>query len=160
MKKVTVGLFGTCGNTTFRKDLFIPVLEKIQADIFNPQLGPGEWDPSCAAIEAEHLATDDIILLPITKDTFGLASLAEIGFTIAHAIKDRGQRDFIIMIDQELSPDLLMNEQLAKESLKIRALVKEHAKEVDAKNVFIVDSLSSMIELASIRHSIKAYDMV
>jgi len=156
-ENTTVGLFGTCGKTTFRKDLFIPKFEKIGIEYFNPQLGPGEWNPTCAEIEAEHLASDEIILFPITKDTYGLGSLSEVGFSFLQAMKLNSDRDFIIMIDKELDESLFINNtenpknvtsfELAQESLKMRALVTQHIKKMNMNNVYVVDNLEEMLEL-------------
>ena len=83
MLKKCIGLFGTCGTSTFRKDLFIPKYESIGlkdgVDFFNPQVK--NWSPNCAVLEAQHLAEDSIILFPITHETYGLGSLSEIGFS-------------------------------------------------------------------------------
>ena len=67
MKKC-IGLFGTCGNSTWRQDTFIPrYLElgmKDGVDFFNPQVD--DWDDVMAQNEADHLATDGIIIFPVT----------------------------------------------------------------------------------------------
>ncbi len=160
-----VGLFGTCGKTTFRKDIFIPKFEEIGVEYYNPQLGPGEWSPSCAEVEAEHLASDDIILFPITKDTYGLGSLSEVGFSFLQAVKLNTDRDFIVLIEQDLEPSLMIDNrenpknvtslELAKESLKMRALVKQHIKRMNMNNVYVVDTLDEMLNLTTELYKIK-----
>jgi len=116
---------------------------------YNPQLPPGQWDPSCADIEAEHLANDEIILFPVTRETLGMGSLSEVGFSIVNAIRLDDRRDFIIMIDRELDPALMSNDPaLAKESLKMRALVIQHLKKLNLRNVYIVDTLDEMLDVS------------
>jgi hypothetical protein len=166
MTETIVGLFGTCGNTTFRKDMFIPKFEESGIAYYNPQLGPGEWSPSCAEVEAEHLASDDIILFPITEDTYGLGSLSEVGFSFLQAVKLNTDRDFIVLIQQNLVESLMVDNkedsknitslELAKESLKMRALVKQHIKKMSMNNVYIVDTLEEMLDLSVELHKIKS----
>ena len=36
---------------------------------------------------AEHLADDEIVLFPITKDTYAMGSLSEVGFSFLQAVK-------------------------------------------------------------------------
>lgn len=149
MKKC-IGLFGTCGGSTFRKELFIPKYEglgmKNGVDFFNPQVA--DWNPNCAVIEAQHLAEDSIILFPITYETYGLGSLSEVGFSLLHALRLNGDRDFVIMIDQHLSPDLMRSEILAKESLRARKLVLEHSLKLGLSSLFIVKTLQEMLDLS------------
>jgi hypothetical protein len=150
MLKQCIGLFGTCGPSTFRKDLFIPKYESLNfkdgIDFFNPQIP--NWNPNCAVLEAQHLAEDSIILFPITHETYGLGSLSEVGFSLLHAIRLNGDRDFVVLIDQFLSPELMRSEILAKESLRARALVLEHAKALNLSSLFIVNSLQNMLDLS------------
>lgn len=145
-KKLCIGLFGTCGSTTWRKELFIPRYEEQNIEYFNPQVD--DWDPSMAQIEAEHLAQDCIILFPITHETYGLGSLMETGFSLLNAIKLDDRRDFIVMIDQYLDDELMKDEKLAKESLRGRALVLQHLKKLNFSNVYIVDSLADMLTVS------------
>lgn len=101
-----VGLFGTCGSpaSTWRQDIFIPELEKKDLAYFNPQVGPNEWTPEMATREAEHLASDEIIVLPISKETHGYGSLAEAGWAILSALL-RGQRLGIYIEEDETIPE-------------------------------------------------------
>jgi len=143
---LTVGLFGTCGDTVFRETMFIPFFEENNIPYFNPQVK--EWDPSMAKLEAEHLANDGAILFPITRDTYSLGSLAEAGFSILNAIKLDDRRDFVILIDDDLMPDLMEDKNLAKESLRSRALVKQHLLKLNFSNVYLVNTLSTMLGLS------------
>jgi hypothetical protein len=155
-KKLCIGMFGTCGETTWRKELFIPHYEKTMGlkdgvEFFNPQVE--EWDASMAEIEAEHLAEDAIILFPITHETYGLGSIAETGFSLLNAIRLDDRRDFIIMVDQYLDDELMENKELAKESLRGRALILQHLKKLNFSNVYIVDTLDEMLEVSSMLFS-------
>ena len=149
MKKPVIGLFGTCGSSTWRKR-FIETYTSKGIDYFNPQ--KDDWQPEDAAIEAEHLANDEIILFPVTSETYGTGSLAETGFSILNALKLDDRRYFVIMIDGHL--DESQNDPVArKESLRARALVKEHLKKLRYANVYLVESLDEVFEV-----SLQLYD--
>jgi len=142
-----IGLFGTCGNTTFRQDLFVPTYEQNDMAYYNPQVE--DWTPECAVEEANHLANDEILLFPITRETYGSGSLSEIGFSVLNAIKLDSRRDMVVMIDQELNEDLIeTNVIAAKESLRARALVREHLKKLNYPNIYMVDDLETMLDLS------------
>jgi len=154
MSKLCIGMFGTCGNTTWRKEMFIPAYEQNGlvngVDFFNPQVD--DWKPELAQIEAEHLAEDSILLLPVTKETYGTGSLAETGFSILQALKFDDRRDLVILIDETLEDSLMADKVQAKESLRARALVKQHLKKLAYTNLYVVDTLEEMRDL-----SIKIY---
>lgn len=101
-KQPVVGMFGTCGDTTFRQDLFIPEYERQQIDYYNPQVPAGTWDPSMAKVEALHLALDAVQLWPVTRDTYGLGSLAEAGYSLSSSMSARTPwpKFIIAMIEQ------------------------------------------------------------
>jgi hypothetical protein len=145
MSKLCIGLFGTCGVSRWR-DKFIEQYDFMSCDFFNPQ--KDDWKPEDAEIEAEHLAEDQVILLPVLSETYGLGSLAEIGFSIAQAMKSDDRRDFVILVDQK--PDDALQSELAlyRESYQNRALVKAHLKKLRLPNVFVVDTLDEMLELS------------
>lgn len=143
-----IGLFGTCGNSKWR-DKFIAKYKELGISFYNPQLPPGQWNPSCADIEAEHLATDEIILFPVTGETLGLGSLGEVGFSILSAIRLDDRRDFVIMIDKDVDPTLVNGDPImAKESIKMRALAIQHLKKLNLRNVYVVDTLDEMLEVS------------
>lgn len=149
MSKLCIGLFGTCGKSTWRKT-FIEEYEKRGmvdgVNFYNPQVE--DWDPSCAEIEAENLAEDSIILFPITKETYAFGSLSEVGFSILNAIKLNDRRDLVVMIDQELEQELMEDKVQAKDSLRSRALVKQHLKKLGYNNLYVVDTLDEMLDLS------------
>lgn len=137
-----IGLFGTCGKSTFRQDLFIP--EYVKRDLrdgehfFNPQ--KDDWKPEDAAVEAEHLANDQVILFPVTGETYATGSLAEVGFSILNAIKLDDRRDLVVAIEPGLDAPLHEDKALAKESLRARALVAQHLKKLRLGNLFVLDT--------------------
>jgi len=144
--KLCIGLFGTCGKSTWRQP-FMEVYKEKGIEFFNPQVD--DWKPELAVIEAEHLANDSIILFPVTNETYATGSLAETGFSILNAIKLESRRDFVIMIDQTLTPDLVKdNPVAAKESIRARALVQQHLLKLNFDNVYIVSTFSSMMDVS------------
>ncbi len=141
-----IGLFGTCGGSEWRESFMADYdLDKIP--YFNPQVD--DWKPELADIEAEHLADDEIILFPITSETYATGSLAETGFSILQAIRLDDRRDFVIMIDKDLDQELKdENPGMAKESLRARALVLQHLKKLRLSNLYVVDNLDQMLEVS------------
>ena len=146
MNNVCIGLFGTCGSSTWRKD-FITVYEPKGINFYNPQVV--EWKPEDAAIEAEHLVNDDIVLFPVTAETYGTGSLAETGFSIMRAVRSAENRFVVVFVDPKVDEVLVgENPATAKESMRSRALVLAHLKKVNHPNVFLVNSLADMLELS------------
>lgn len=153
MKEIVIGLFGTCGKSTWR-DAFVKEYEKLNIKYFNPQ--KDDWKPEDAQIEADHLANDSILLFPVTNETFAFGSLAETGFSIMQALKMDENRDIIIMIEPDVfidesaytSGELLTAQLQRKESIRARALVLAHLKKVKYNNVWIVKNLDEMLKLS------------
>lgn len=141
----TVGLFGTCGNSTWRAP-FIARYESMNVPYFNPQVP--NWNAELAAIEAEHLATDPIVLIPITDETSGIGSLAEVGFTVAQAAVSDTSRNFVIYIAPTVDENLVTDPAVAKESNRARKLVLAHLRKINMANVIVVDSLESMLDVS------------
>lgn len=148
--KNCIGLFGTCGSSTWRIN-FISQYEKLGYEYYNPQVE--FWDPSLAEIEADHLATDNIILFPITDETYAVGSLSEVGFSLLSAIKLDDRRDIVVMITQNLTEDLMVDADRAKESLRARALVYQHLKVQNLPNVYLVDSLKEMLDVSKVLYA-------
>lgn len=156
-----VGLFGTCGGSRWREENIIPYYDELGIKWYNPQVD--DWDPSMAEEEAEHLANDAIILFPVTSETYAFGSLAETGFSMLNAIGLDDRREFVIYIAQsidEIDPkgnkldDRFLEDgsenhaSKAKDSMRTRALVKQHLKKLRLPNVYIVDSLEEMREVS------------
>lgn len=147
MNKI-IGLFGTCGDSKWR-DSFIETYNGERCiDFYNPQIE--NWKPEDAKIEADHLVTDDIILFPVTDETFGFGSLAETGFSILSAIRNKNKQFIIIYIAPKVNELLTLKEPLlAKESNRTRALVKAHLDKFENNPyVFVVDSLEQMKDIS------------
>lgn len=144
---ICIGLFGTCGNSTWR-DEFIERYIAESIPYFNPN--KSDWKPEDAAIEAQHLVTDSIILFPILSETHGLGSLAETGFSVLQAITNLSEnRYIIILIDPKLDEEVFnANPGLGKISNNTRAIITEHIKKLDLHNVCMVNSLDDMLELS------------
>ena len=145
---ITIGLFGTCGGSKWREP-FMEEYRKRDIAFYNPQVE--DWDPSCAEEEARHLADDEIILFPITGETYAIGSLSEVGFSILQAIRLDDRRDFVVMIATKLD-ESLADKSLAKESSRARALVKQHLKKLRLKNLYLVETLDEMLETSLALH--------
>ncbi len=124
-----VGLFGTCGNSKWR-DPVMEALKNAGIKSFNPVVD--NWTPECAKIEAEHLATDRVILFVVTGETEGFGSLAETGWAYLGAIA-RGQKVFFVIED---FPDgnpksdanrarVLVRAHMVKNSITVFATIEE-----------------------------------
>jgi len=150
MNKLCVGLFGTCGNSTWRNP-FMEKYKSLEINFYNPQIE--DWTPECSKEEAEHLASDCIILFPVLDETYAFGSLAEVGFSILQTLRLDDKRDLIVLITDHLSEELMKDEIQAKESLKSRALVYQHLKKIRSPNVYLVNTLDEMLDL-----SIKLYE--
>ncbi len=130
MDEVIVGLFGTCGDSTWRLPI-IAAFKILGIKFFNPH--KKGWSPDDAKIEAKHLAEDDIILFPITSETYGQGSLSEVGLSLMSALKLNSSRYFNVHVSRDLDPELTDKDR-RKDSLTSRALVCEHLKQFDKQN--------------------------
>jgi hypothetical protein len=144
-----IGLFGTCGTSTWR-DPFIARYQQNGINYFNPKVE--SWTPECADIEKRHLKSDQIILFPVTGETYGTGSLGETGFSalsVVLSIMERPNRYVVIMIEKDMDPKLKDENPVAwKESVRARKLVLAHLSELKHPNVFVVDSFDQMMELS------------
>lgn len=75
-------LGGTAGNSTWRKDIAIPILEAAGVNYFNPQLAVGEWTPAHQELEAKEKEAAEVWLFVITGEARGVAALVEAAFRI------------------------------------------------------------------------------
>ncbi len=135
-----VGLFGTCGSSTWRK----PVIDRFIAEgvgFFNPQVE--DWTPELAVIEAEHLAGDVIVLMAVTGETTGAASLVEAGLMVARALLEP-DKSFVLYIEPEVNPAL----EGAKDSNRARRLLAEHLGHFgQVPNLRVATSLDEALEM-------------
>lgn len=144
-----VGMFGTCGESTFRQDLLIPAYEAAGVTYYNPQVGVGEWGPEMADIEADHLAFDVVQTWPVTGETYAIGTLAEQGFSVASTMRAESPfPKFIVpMVELTLSPELT-DQQLRKESIRARKLITAHFEKSSAPNVFLTRTLEEMRDVS------------
>jgi len=150
---ITVGLFGTCGGSQWRAP-FIELFEKKGISFFNPVVP--NWNDSFAAIEAEHLVEDEIVLFPVTDETTGFGSLAESGYSIAQALRSNSERFVLIYIAPNVNEALQVADPAqAKESKKARALALAHIKRqaLTFPNVYVVDSMDKMLSITEPLHT-------
>jgi hypothetical protein len=148
---IVIGLFGTCGVSTWRQ-AFIDRYQQQGITYYNPQRP--DWNPAYALEENEHLHRDDIVLFPVTAETTGVGSLGETGFCVLSVLQSLStDRYAIIMIEDDCS-DPLADAQAAKQSRNGRALVKTKVKEAAQafRNVYLVDTLAAMLELSLALH--------
>lgn len=137
-----IGLFGTCGASRWREP-FIRAYRQKGIRYFNPQVE--NWTPECADIEAAHLRRDEIILFPVTDETYGTGSLAETGFSILQAIAANASRWVVVMISPEPCAELMDNETAWKESVRARRLVIAHLAANPLPNVIVAPDLPAML---------------
>lgn len=131
-----VGLFGTCGNSTWRE----PVMQKLASrgiEFFNP-VKPN-WTAADGEIEARHANSDKVVLMVITDETEAAGSLAETGW-IENAAERNGQKAIFVIQDyrapnEEVNPKHQAN--------RARTLVRKHAKEA---GVIIYDHIELAVE--------------
>ena len=136
-----VGLFGTCGSSVWRAS-FIEAFKAKGVDYFNPQVA--DWTPELASIEADHLAGDTIVMMAVTGETTGSASLVEAGLLVARAIQEP-DRFFLLYIEEEADPSL----EGAKDSNRARRLLLEHLSRFDrVPNLEVVSSLEGALDLS------------
>ncbi len=142
-----VGLFGTCGDSTFRQELFIPAYERLGITYFNPQVE--DWEPGRADIEADHLVHDVVQCWPVLGSTYGTGSLAEHGFPIASSLHaSTPLPKFIISLVEADLDEPLADEVAGRESARARTLSLAHLANVTALNLFRVSSLEEMLEVS------------
>lgn len=104
LTKSTIGLFGTCGSSTWRQE-FVEHCKLNKISFYNPQLGEGEWNPDFANeyVQQEHfhLANDDIVVFAITNETTAPVSLSEFAFSIMDVVRSLKNRHIIMYIAED-----------------------------------------------------------
>ncbi len=71
---LSVFLGGTCGNSTWRKELILMLNENVS--FFNPVVE--NWTEECQQIEDEHKKNDDVFLFVIMPETDNNYSISEV----------------------------------------------------------------------------------
>lgn len=152
MNSVTIGLFGTCGLSTWRNK-FVDAYTKNGINFFNPQLPEGVWtaDRADEFVQQENynLKNNQIILFPVTNETTGQGSLAEIGFSVLDTIRNLNQRYLIVLIDLDCKCSKSSALQI-EESKRSRKLVKSKI-EIESKSnpyIFLVNNFDDMLNLS------------
>ena len=96
---VTVGLFGTCSGSQWRKT-YKAKLAAMRLDCFDPQIMPEthgrEWCEADIDIELRHLDSDEIILFKVTNEAASHVTMLEILRMIR-----RPTRFVIVVIEDE-----------------------------------------------------------
>lgn len=149
----TVGLFGTCDGSQWRVP-FIQSFDDLGINWYNPDAGD-DWEPWMMDEENKHLKQDHIILFPVLSESLGLGSLGEIGFSIQDVmrkIEGGSDQTLVVLIDDECTKDA--DPTLIKESNRMRKLVKSKVKLVTHPNVYLVETLTDMQNLAVDLHNV------
>ena len=128
----SVGLFGTCGGSTWR-DGVMNRLSSAGVGFFNPVVP--NWTPECAAEEAKHLAGDKALIMNITGETEAYGSLAETGWAQRSAENNGQDLYFVIQDFKEVGKDV----DPKHPANRARKLVKAHAEKAGVKIYTDVD---------------------
>jgi hypothetical protein len=147
---ICIGLFGTCDNNRWR-DSFMAKYTELGIEFFNPMVD--DWHPGMVPLEAQHLANDEIILFPILGWSYGEGSLSELGFGPLKAMRQNKNRSFVFFIEVSLH-ERLTDPDRCKASLRGRKLILGHLTELDAPNIYIMDSLEQMLETSTKLHEV------
>ena len=114
---VTVGLFGTCSGSQWRKT-YKAKLAAMRLDYFDPQILPEthgrEWCEADIDIELRHLDNDEIILFKVTSEAASHVTMLEIMRIIR-----RPTKFVIVVIEDEavLGHQITFDGELAGKSL-------------------------------------------
>jgi hypothetical protein len=82
LRQRDIFLGGSCGMTTWREKIAIPMLKKEGLSYFNPQLP--EWSMRYIPLEAAVKDSCRLLLYVITPDTRGITSMLEVGDIAVH----------------------------------------------------------------------------
>lgn len=143
-----IGLFGTCGKSRWREP-FLATYGQLGIRAFNPQVA--EWTPACAQAENEHFQQDAILLYPVTAESTGFGSLAEVGLAIVEIERsNRGKepgdtRELLIFIDPACT-DPAANETQIRDSCRARTLVASKLPAYLGPNIHLCASLDEMLQ--------------
>jgi len=110
---------------------------------FNPMVD--DWHPGMVPLEAQHLAEDEVIVFPVLGWSYAEGSLSELGFGPLKAMRQNRNRSFVYLIETELH-ERLTDPDRCKASLRARKLLLGHLKEIDAPNIYVVNSLDLALE--------------
>ena len=160
LKPPEVFLGGTCGSTTWRKDIAIPLLEHEGITFFNPQVE--DWNPDMMIQEMQAKKNCKVLFFGINNETRGVGSMIEVAalfkkMSSTTVYKMDGQRSMhqdLVLVLQDLSPeDVIEGKVLSKEERKDlnrgRMFLRQLAETGDDVHVFnnIRDGISFLITL-------------
>lgn len=98
-----VFLGGSCGTTTWRRDVAIPALEAANVPYFNPQVEV--WDPSLVAIERKAKERAVLHLFVITGDTRAVAPMVEATELLIMRVPHDNLAEFFVALVVEDIPE-------------------------------------------------------
>jgi len=164
-KEITVGLFGTCDNITWREEQFIPMYKERGIKYYNPVLE--NWSEllelsrqgKCANPTEEenyYLNNAEIILFPVLKESLGQGSLAEMGFSAQRVIRNimNGKQQFLITLIDDKCEDMRKTADERRDSDKNRALVKSKLiEQVSWPVITLVETLDQMLAMSISTHN-------
>jgi hypothetical protein len=78
-----VFLGGSCGETTWRKDVAIPLLERANITYCNPQLASGAWTNADQLRDMQGKDTAQVLLFVVSARTASVAAVAEAAYLLA-----------------------------------------------------------------------------
>jgi hypothetical protein len=141
------GLFGTCGQSTWRR-AFIAAYEARSIRYFNPQVE--HWTPEMAAQENEHFRRDAVLLFPVTAESTGFGTLAEIGLSILEIERHNQRhpetpRHMFVFVDPACT-DPAASEAQIKDSIRARKLVLGKLPAYAGPFVHVCPSLEDMLQ--------------
>lgn len=111
--RADVGLYGTCGSSTWRTNDVVPVLQGVEkADgggaitVFNPHME--QCQTSRLGIEAFHMDNDRFLISVISEETSGIASMIEASYIIGRKMggeaRSRGGVEDVAFVIRDLPP--------------------------------------------------------
>lgn len=120
----SVFLGGTCGTSTWRKEL-IPLLRD-EVPYFDPQLGPGEWNDEAAKAEDACKTQANLNVFVITGDSLGTYS----GWEICEEAHRAPEKLVFCTVGQLPENQVKGLEKIKKQLLKLGATVCNSLEEI------------------------------
>jgi len=126
--KTQVFLGGTCGTSTWRQEIAIPLLEQAGVSFHNPQLAEGEWGEAHQFDDMRAKAEADVQLFVISGETRGVSSVGEAAYIL-------GRNKPVALMVEDIRPDTCIGrrtldaqecEDLNRGRMLIRALAYSH----------------------------------
>merc|ERR1712038_753294 len=93
-----VFLGGTCGQSTWRKDIAIPHLQSSGVTFFNPQ--QDDWHQGMIQMERKAIETSKVLLFVIKNDTRGIVSLMEVVYYAGRIHKNNLGQKLVVALEK------------------------------------------------------------